>query len=63
VPFEVPFFFQAEPPTYQKMADKAMHLSQLGMNPNRISAILKVDRTTVTRALRWKKYVTTPNGS
>jgi DNA-binding MarR family transcriptional regulator len=51
--FDVPLFFQTEPPTYQKVADKAMHLSQLGMNPNRIAVHLGVDRTTVTRALRW----------
>ncbi len=65
MPFEVALFFQTEPPTltYQKVADKVMYLSQLGMNPNRISAILKVDRTTVTRALRWKKYTPAPDGS
>jgi DNA-binding MarR family transcriptional regulator len=53
VPFEVALLFQTEPPTYQKVADKAMHLRQLGMNPNRIAVRLGVDRTTVTRALRW----------
>jgi len=53
VPFEVALFFQTEPPTYQKVADKVIHLSQLGMNPNRIAIRLGVDRTTVTRALRW----------
>jgi len=63
VPFEVALYFRTEPPTYQKVADKAMHLSQLGMNSNRISAILKVDRTTITRALRWKKYAPDPDGS
>ena len=46
-------FFQTEPPMYQKVADKAMHLNQLGMNPNRIAVHIGVDRTTVTRALRW----------
>jgi DNA invertase Pin-like site-specific DNA recombinase len=55
VPFEVALFFQTEPPTYQKVADKVTHLSQLGMNPNRIAIRLGIDRTTVTRALRWIK--------
>ncbi len=55
VPFEVTLFFQTEPPTYQKVADKAMHLSQLGMNPNRIAIALNVARSTVVRALRWIK--------
>ena len=40
-----------------------MHISQLGMNPNRIAIRLGVDRTTVARALRWKKYVPAPDGS
>jgi hypothetical protein len=57
MPFEVALFFQTEPPTYQKVADKAMHLSQLGMNPNQIAVALKVDRTTVLRALRWVKSI------
>jgi len=55
VPFEVALFFQTEPPTYQKVADKVTHLSQLGMNPNRIAIRLGIDRTTVIRALRWIK--------
>jgi hypothetical protein len=53
VPFEVLLFFQTEPPTYQKVADKAMHLSQLGMNSNQIAVLLDVDRKHVERALRW----------
>lgn len=62
VPFEVALFFQTEPPTYQKIADKSLHLSRLGMNPNRIATDLNVDRATVVRALRWiKGKVTYPD--
>jgi hypothetical protein len=53
MPFDVPLFFQTEPPAYKKVADTSLHLSQLGMNPNRISTTLNVDRATVVRALRW----------
>jgi hypothetical protein len=38
-----------------KKTDMAMHLSRLGMNPNRIATALNVDRATVVRALRWIK--------
>ena len=42
-------------PAYIMIAEKALHLNQLGMNPNRIAVALDVDRTTVVRALRWIK--------
>jgi hypothetical protein len=53
VPFEIALFFQTEQPTYQKIADKAFRLSQLGINSNRIAVLLDVDRKHVERALRW----------
>jgi DNA invertase Pin-like site-specific DNA recombinase len=37
----------------QQIAERAIQLSLLGMNANRIAAALEVDRTTVVRALRW----------
>ena len=52
VPFEAALADLPEPPIYQKIFEKALHLNQLGMNPNRIAVHLGVDRTTVTRALR-----------
>jgi transposase-like protein len=55
VPFEVALSDLAEQPCYQKIANEAVHLYRLGMNANRIAASLKVDRTTVVRALRWLK--------
>lgn len=42
----------SEPPHYQQIAERAVQLSLLGMNANRIAAALEVDRTTVARALR-----------
>ena len=40
------------PPSYRKIAEEVAHLHQLGINPNRIAVLLKVNRTTVVRALR-----------
>ena len=46
---------RADRPVYRKIAEEVLHLLQLRMNPNRIAVALKVDRTTVVRALRWIK--------
>jgi hypothetical protein len=53
VPFEVALAELSKAPAYQEIAAQAAHLHLLGMNPNRIAVRLVVDRTTVTRALRW----------
>jgi hypothetical protein len=53
VPFEVALTELSKAPAYQEIAAQAAHLHLLGMNPNRIAVRLVVDRTTVTRALRW----------
>ena len=55
MPFEVALSDLSEPPCYQKVTKEAVHLYRLGMNANRIAVALKVDRTTVVRALRWIK--------
>jgi hypothetical protein len=52
VPFEVALKERTEPPSYLKISKDAKRLHQLGINPNRIAVLLKVDRTTVVRALR-----------
>ena len=57
VPFEVAIVEPPEVPTYMGIADKALHLKELNMNPNQIAVALKVDRTTVLRALRWVKSI------
>ena len=53
VPFEAALLEAEERPMYQRIAEEAAHLRRLGMNLNRIAGYLGVDRTTVTRALRW----------
>jgi len=53
VPIEVALTEVSKTPMYQEIAEQADHLHLLGMNPNRIAVRLGVDRTTVTRALRW----------
>jgi hypothetical protein len=53
VPFEAALLQAKEQPVYQQIAEEAVHLRLLGMNANRIAGALKVDRTTVVRALRW----------
>ena len=57
VPFEVAIVDSPEVPTYIGIAEKALHLKELNMNPNQIAVALKVDRTTVLRALRWVKSI------
>ena len=51
--YEVALIELSKAPAYQEIAAQAAHLHLLGMNPNRIAVRLVVDRTTVTRALRW----------
>jgi len=54
MPIEVALTEFSKAPVYQEIAEQAAHLHLLGMNPNRIAVHLGVDRTTVTRALRWR---------
>jgi len=56
VPFEAALTELSKAPVYQAIAEQAAHLHLLGMNPNRIAVHLGVDRTTVTRALRWIRF-------
>lgn len=53
MPFEAALTELSMVPVYQAIAEQVAHMHLLGMNPNRIAAHLGVDRTTVTRALRW----------
>jgi hypothetical protein len=54
--FEVELTGLSKMPVYQEIAGQAAHLHLLGMNSNRISVHLGVDRTTVTRALRCIRF-------
>jgi hypothetical protein len=56
VPIEVALTEFSKAPVYQEIAEQTAHLHLLGMNPNRIAVHLGVDRTTITRALRWIRF-------
>lgn len=56
IPFEVVLTELSKAPVYQEIAEQAVHLHLMGMNPNRIAVHLDVDRTTVTRSLRWIRF-------
>ena len=63
MPFEVAIVEPPEVPTYIGIADKALHLKELNMNPNQIAVALKVDRTTVLRVYAGSRaYRFTPQG-
>jgi DNA invertase Pin-like site-specific DNA recombinase len=51
--FEVELTGLSKVPVYQEIAEQAAHMHLLGMNPNRIAVHLGVERTTISRALRW----------
>lgn len=53
IPFEVALLITAEPPKYQQIAEKALHLNQLGLTNEAIARQLGVDGKTVAKALRW----------
>jgi hypothetical protein len=55
MPFEAALADLQMSPVYQRIAEEVLHLLQPRMNSNRIAVALKVDRTTVVRALRWIK--------
>jgi DNA-binding CsgD family transcriptional regulator len=49
----VALLITAEPPKYQQIAEKALHLNQLGLANEAIARQLGVDGKTVAKALRW----------
>jgi len=52
--FEVVLLGTEEPPKYQQIAEKALHLNQLGLSNEAIARHLGVDGKTVAKALRWR---------
>ena len=42
-----------DPPTYQKIAPKALHLRELGLSDRRAALRLGVTAKTVAKAIRW----------
>jgi DNA-binding NarL/FixJ family response regulator len=51
--FEVALLEAEQSPRYQQIADKAIHLNQLGLSNEAIARHLGVDGKTVAKALRW----------
>ena len=42
-----------EPPKYQQIAEKALHLNKLGLSNEAIARHIGVDGKTIAKALRW----------
>jgi hypothetical protein len=53
--FEVVLLETKESPKYQQIAEKALHLNQLGVSNEAIARHFDVDGKTVAKALRWIK--------
>jgi DNA-binding CsgD family transcriptional regulator len=53
MPIEISIIGTREPPVYQQIAARAVHLRELGMTYPEISEKLGVDRWTVGKAVRW----------
>ena len=53
--FEVALLETEQPPKYQQIAQKALHLNQLGLSNEAIARHLGVDGKTVAKALRWSR--------
>jgi hypothetical protein len=57
MPIEVAILETRMPPVYQRIAMKAKHLHELGLNQSEIGRRLGVDRWAVGKALRWLAIV------
>ena len=53
VPFQEAIQECEEPPVYQRIAQKALHLRELGLRDAAIARRLGVTDKTVTKAIRW----------
>jgi len=53
IPVNAPILELKPPPIYQRIASRAKHLHELGMNQSEIGRRLDVDRWTVGKAVRW----------
>jgi DNA-binding NarL/FixJ family response regulator len=53
IAFEVTLVEASPPLTYQRIAEKAIHLNQLGLSNEAIARHLGVDGKTVAKAVRW----------
>ncbi len=57
MPVEVSILEIKPPPVYQRIAQKAKQLHELGMNQSEIGRRLGIDRWTVGKALCWLQGV------
>ena len=55
LPLEIPIVETRRLPTYQRIADRALHLERLGLSRARIAAQLHVSDKTVAKAIAWLK--------
>ena len=55
MPFQITIYDPSEQPNYQKIAEKALQLKELGLNSSAIARQLEVDHKTVSRAIEWIK--------
>jgi hypothetical protein len=53
IPFLVDLLEIEEPPVYQQISEKSLHLHKLGLSNEAIGKHLGVDGKTVAKALRW----------
>jgi hypothetical protein len=53
IPLEAVLADAAEPPLYQQIARRTLHLRELGRSHRSIAKRLKVDEKTVAKAIRW----------
>lgn len=53
LPLEVALVEAIPPPVYQRIAEKAMGLRELGMSNKAIARALEVDDKTVAKAVAW----------
>lgn len=53
LPFQVALVETVEPPVYQRVARKALHLRELGMSDRAIAGCLGVTDKTIAKAIAW----------
>lgn len=57
VPFEVALLDTSPAPTYERFADKAVHLNELGLSNAAIARRMGVTANTVAKAITWRRRV------
>ena len=53
LPFQITIYDPSEQPNYQKIAEKALRLKELGLNCSSIARLLNVDHKSVSKAIEW----------